>query len=150
LIETLCSCRKVGANYLLNVGPTGDGEIPLMQEALLRGIGGWIQATGKVIYEAKPCSIMGEGKNFALRAGNKLYFFIHDLSIVGNSDVTFGENTAGLRTFHGVNDKIKRVSWVDNGKELAFKQNDAEFILDCNGYPYGTDLVVRIAEAELA
>ena len=30
LIENLCACRKVGANYLLNVGPTGTGEIPLI------------------------------------------------------------------------------------------------------------------------
>ena len=149
LIETLCSCRKVGANYLLNVGPTGDGEIPFMQEALLRGIGGWIEATKGAIYEAKPCEVLGDGKNFALRAGNKLYFFIHNLSIVGNSDVTFGECTEGLRTFRGVADKVKRVCWLDNGKEIGFKQTGDEFLLDCNGYPYGTDLVVRVAEAEL-
>ena len=91
----------------------------------------------------------GDGKHFALRAGNKLYFFIHNLSIVGNSDVTFGECTEGLRTFRGVADKIKRICWLDNGKEIGFKQTEDECLLDCNGYPYGTDLVVRIAEAEL-
>ena len=149
LIETLCSCRKVGANYLLNIGPAGDGTVPFMQEALLQGIGGWIRATGNAIYEGRPCEIIGEGKNFALRTGNKLYFFIHGLSIVGNSDVTFGENTAGIRIFRGVADQIKRVSWTDDGKEIGFQQNGEELMLDCNGYPYGKDLVVRIAEAEL-
>ncbi|MBR7161486.1 MAG: alpha-L-fucosidase [Clostridia bacterium] len=149
LIETLCSCRKVGANYLLNIGPTGDGDVPFMQEALLRGIGGWIRETGNAVYEGRPCEIVGDGKNFALRAGNKLYFFIHGLSIVGNADVTFGENTAGIRTFRGVADRIGSVRWTDDGREIGFKQDGEELMLDCNGYPYGKDLVVRIAEAEL-
>jgi len=149
LIETLCSCRKVGANYLLNIGPTGDGDVPFMQEALLRGIGGWIRETGNAVYEGRPCEIVGDGKNFALRAGNKLYFFIHGLSIVGNADVTFGENTAGIRTFRGVADRIGSVRWTDDGREVGFKQDGEELMLDCNGYPYGKDLVVRIAEAEL-
>jgi alpha-L-fucosidase len=39
LIETLCACRKVGANYLLNVGPDGDGVVPAMQAELMAGIG---------------------------------------------------------------------------------------------------------------
>jgi len=149
LIETLCSCRKVGANYLLNIGPTGDGEVPLLQEALLYGIGDWIRETGEAIYEGRPCSVVGEGKNFALRAGNTLYFFIHDLSIVGNADVTFGENTEGIRIFRGVEQQIGRVYWTDDGKEIGFKQNGDELTLDCNGYPYGKDLVVRIAKADL-
>ena len=149
LIETLCSCRKVGANYLLNIGPSGDGAIPLLQEALLYGIGDWIKVTKGAIYESKPCGITGEDKNFALRAGNELYFFVHGLSIVGNADVTFGENTAGHRHFKGLTDKVKKISWLDNGKELAFEQNGDEITVDCTGYPYGTDLVVRIAKADI-
>ena len=35
MIETLCACRKVGANYLLNVGPDGDGNIVRMQKIIL-------------------------------------------------------------------------------------------------------------------
>ncbi len=121
-----------------------------MQEALLRGIGGWIHATGDAIYEGKPCGVLGDEKNFSLRAGNKLYLFVHNFSIVGNSDVTFGECTEGIRIFRGVKDQVKQVCWTDNGKALPFKQENGELTVDCNGYPYGTDLVVRIAEAELA
>ncbi len=149
LIETLCSCRKVGANYLLNIGPTGNGEVPLMQEALLRGIGGWINATKGAIYEAKPCGVLGKDKDFALEANGKVYFFVHNLSITGNENVTVEGGGKGPRTFKGLNKKVSSVRWIDNGKELAFEQNEDEITVDCTGYPYGTDLVVRVAEAEL-
>ena len=82
LIETLCACRRVGANYLLNVGPLGSGKISLMQEALMRGIGDWIRATGNVIYTAKPCGVEGDGKNFGLRDGDKIYLFVHSCIFV--------------------------------------------------------------------
>ena len=150
LIETLCLCRKVGANYLLNVGPSGDGAIPLMQEALLYGIGGWINATKGAIYEGKPCGVLGQGKDFALEAGGKMYFFVHSLSITGNENVTVECGGKGPRTFNGLNKKVSHVRWVDNGNELAFEQNGDKITVDCTGYNYGTDLVVRVAEADIA
>lgn len=35
LLETLFECRKVGANYLLNIGPTAQGGVDYYQEALI-------------------------------------------------------------------------------------------------------------------
>lgn len=149
LIETLCACRKVGANYLLNIGPEGDGKIPFMQEALLHTVGEWIRKTGACIYKGKPCGITGEHKNFALAADGKLYFFVHDLSIDGNSNVTVAGGGAGEKLFRGVKGNVKKVRWVDNGQELGFVQDGDALKIDCTGYPYGTNLVVRIAEAEI-
>ncbi len=149
LIETLCACRKVGANYLLNVGPTGKGDIPMMQEALLHGIGDWINVVGDAIYKGKPCGVTGEGKNFALAAGNKMYFFVHDLASVGDANVTVEGGGTGNKLFTGVNGKIKNIHWTDNNKALEFTQENGNVTIDCDGYPYGTNLVVRIAEAEL-
>jgi alpha-L-fucosidase len=152
LIETLCACRKVGANYLLNVGPTGEGEIPLMQEALLRGIGDWIRATGNVIYTAKPCGVtaLGESKDFALRDGNKLYFFIHGLRVSGDGNVVVergGDDPFG--SFTGIPGKIKSLRWTDTGYELSFTQDGDKISANFTHFPYGSDLVVRVAEAEL-
>jgi alpha-L-fucosidase len=149
LIETLCSCRKVGANYLLNVGPKGDGSVPLMQEVLMLTLGEWIEKTGGCIYKGRPCGVLGEHKNFALEAEGKLYFFVHDLSIIGNSNVTVAGGGAGDKLFTGVKGKIKSVKWTDNGESLAFTQDGENVTIDCTGYPYGTNLVVRIAEAEM-
>ncbi len=149
LIETLCACRKVGANYLLNIGPTGEGEIPLMQEALLRGIGEWINMTGCGIYEGKPCGVTGTGRDFALRAGNKMWFYIHDLAIVGNANVTVEGGSVGEKTFTGVSGKIRSLRWTDCDESLSFSQEGETLTMCATGYPYGKNLVVRVAEAEL-
>ena len=150
LIETLCACRRVGANYLLNVGPLADGRISLMQEALMRGIGDWIRATGNVIYTAKPCGVVGEGKNFGLSDGNRLYLFVHDLSIVGDSNVTLGGGGAGSKIFHGIDGKVCSIRWTDCDETLAFAQEGDILRVECTGYPYGKNLVVRVAEVTFA
>ena len=156
LIETLCACRKVGANYLLNVGPTGEGEITMLQEALLRGIGDWIRIGGGSIYEGKPCGVYGEAladgtasKNFALKIGNKLYFYVHDLCVTGDAHVTVAGGGTGDKVFNGVEGKIKRVKWTDCDGDLSFTQDGDKVVINCTGYPYGKSLVVRVAEAEL-
>lgn len=151
LIETLCACRKVGANYLLNVGPTGEGEITMMQEALLHGIGDWIRLGGQSIYEGKPCNVKcaESEKNFALKIGNKLYFYVHDLSITGDAHVTVNGGGAGEKTFTGVEGKIKSIKWTDCDESLDFAQDGNTVKINCTGYPYGKSLVVRVAEAEI-
>ena len=149
LIETLCACRKVGANYLLNVGPDGNGVVPPIQAALMEGIGDWIRTCGSSIYKAKPCGVTGTGKNFALRDGNKIYFYIHDLSIVGDSNVVPEGGNAGEKAFRNLPGTIKNLHWVDNGEPLVFRQDDSGLVMNCTGYDYGVNLVVRVAEAEL-
>ncbi|MBP3918133.1 MAG: alpha-L-fucosidase [Clostridia bacterium] len=152
LIETLCACRKVGANYLLNIGLTGEGEIPLLQEALLRGIGDWIRITGSGIYDGKPCGVHGveNQKNFALQNGNTMWFYIHDLGVVGDANVTVEGGGAGEKTFVGIQGKIKSIKWTDCDESLSFVQDGDTVKLNATGYPYGKSLVVRVAEAELA
>lgn len=150
LIETLCACRKVGANYLLNVGPNAEGEITTMQAALMEGIGDWIRAVGQSIYKAKPCGVVGTGKNFALRDGNKMYFYVHDLSVTGDNNVTVEGGAAGEKSFTGVKGTISNLHWVDNNEALDFRQDENSFVMNATGYPYGTSLVVRVAEADIA
>jgi alpha-L-fucosidase len=39
-----------GGNLLLNVGPTADGRIPEIMQALLRELGDWLKVNGEAIY----------------------------------------------------------------------------------------------------
>lgn len=149
LIETLCACRKVGANYLLNIGPDKDCNITKMQEAMLEVIGQWMNINGKAIYEGKPCEIKSQGKDFALKTKEgKIYLFIHDLKIVGNKNVTLGGEGDNPRTFTNFYEKINGIRWIDNDEELEFTQNNEAGLLCMNatGYRYGSNLVVRVAE----
>lgn len=152
LIEILCACRKVGANYLLNIGPDGHGEIPKMQEALLEGLGEWVHTCGyNNMYTGRPVPVVSETdkKDFALADGKKLFFYIHDLTIQGDAFVTVENSGVWWRKFTGVNGKIKSVKWTDNGETLQFKQDGNTAEIFTTGYPYGTNYVVRVAEAEV-
>ncbi|MBS7262548.1 MAG: alpha-L-fucosidase [Eubacteriales bacterium] len=144
LIEMLAACRRVGANYLLNIGPRGDGSLPPMQEALLAGIGEWTRGVGGCLYEAAPDGAAGEGKDFVLRKGNKRYFFIHDLTArfdVSGSPVD--------KRFTGVDGTLRSVRWTDEDTGPAFTQNGDAVTFRCTCYTGGKDLVVRVAEGEV-
>ncbi len=150
LIEIFAFCRKVGANYLLNVGPDGHGEIPPMQEALLAGLGEWVRTCGySSAYTGRPTDIVAEKKDFALASDGKLYFYVHDLTIQGDAFVTAEMSGVYFRKFKGVQGTVKSVKWTDNGEELQFRQNGDTVEVLTTGYPYGSNYVVRVAEVEM-
>ncbi len=49
LIRTLCETASKGGNFLLNVGPTADGEIPPESVERLAAIGRWMRVNGDAI-----------------------------------------------------------------------------------------------------
>ncbi|WP_099352575.1 alpha-L-fucosidase [Fredinandcohnia onubensis] len=54
LVHELTSIVARGGNLLLNVGPTWDGRIPIIQQQRLKDIGDWLQVNGEAIYETRP------------------------------------------------------------------------------------------------
>jgi alpha-L-fucosidase len=50
LIRNLVDIVSKGGNYLLNVGPTAEGEIPAPSVELLKAIGAWMKVNGDAIY----------------------------------------------------------------------------------------------------
>jgi alpha-L-fucosidase len=148
LIESLCACRKVRANYLLNIGLTSEGAIIPLQKAMLETIGDWLNPNAKPVYEGKPANVDGQHSNFALETEDgKLYLFIHHLKISGHSQVTLENGGEGVQEFTGLNRKAKSVRWLDAGTELPFKQDLKTGSLRFHATnPYGSNYVVRVAE----
>ncbi|MBN2310583.1 MAG: alpha-L-fucosidase [Candidatus Hydrogenedentes bacterium] len=148
IIEHLCACRKVGANYLLNVGPTAEGKIPAYEAATLERVGDWVRMHADAVYNGKPCGIAGQGDDFGLEADGATYLFIHDLAISGLDHVTVAVGGAGPRKFEGVPDSVKAAQWVDNNEGLKIERDPAAgtFTVDATGYPYGTNTVVRLVK----
>ncbi|PST81611.1 alpha-L-fucosidase [Pedobacter yulinensis] len=50
LILLLCDIVSRGGNLLLDIGPTADGRIPVIQQQRLRDIGDWLAVNGEAIY----------------------------------------------------------------------------------------------------
>ncbi len=149
LIENLCDCRKVGANYLLNIGPTAQGGIEPIQAELMKIIGKWMKLYGEAIYNGKPYVAGGMGKNFILKGENELYLFFYDLARCGSENVVVGGNYCGSYAFGNVVDKVASVEWMDNGEELEFVQKDDILAVCATGFPYGMSTCVRVAKAKI-
>lgn len=152
LIKALCNARRVGANYLLNVGPTAQGAIPDLEHAILERVGMWVDLFGEAIFDPKPVGIKAIGHDFVLRKGNALYYFVHDLGIRGHGNVTVDLRGAGPRTLQGLTEPIQSVHWMDNGESLPFTQNTeaAMAAIQFTGFSYGAQMPVRVAKIQLA
>ena len=149
IIEHLCACRKVGANYLLNVGPKAQGGMPDYEAALLRRVGEWMEIIGDVVYQGKPIpGVQCAGKDFVLEQDGRVFYFAHDLSEVGDAHVTTSGagSGPGPRALLGLPRAVASARWIDNGEQIGVTQNGPLAAVNCTGYGYGTNLVVRVAE----
>ena len=79
LVRNLIDIASKGGNYLLNVGPTPQGEIPAASVERLAGMGKWMAVNGESIYgtSASPFSAqLPFGR--ATKKGNRLYVQVFD------------------------------------------------------------------------
>ena len=147
LIEELCECRKVGANFLLNVGPDADGSIDAMQRATMECIGRWMSVYGKAIYNGRPFLRYKDKREFLLRDVRDpgiAYLFKFDPRRYVEVELGAGEGCS--LTLDRIPGRISSVSWMDNGEALAFSQDGGSVTVSLTPFPYGTSYPVRVAE----
>ncbi len=149
IIENLCKCRKVGANFLINIGPYGQGKIDPFQKEFLKLIGNWINVFGEAIYEGRPYPTKSIGEHFILKGKNKLYIFFIQPGVQREEMVSVNGNYKGPYAFSGVKDTIKNIRWMDNKEPFEFTQNGDLLAVNFTGQPYGISYAVRVAEAEI-
>jgi alpha-L-fucosidase len=79
LIRNLIDIASKGGNYLLNVGPTGDGEIPPETISRLLEMGQWMKAYGGAIY-GTTATPFAEPLPFgrATMKGKQVFLFVFD------------------------------------------------------------------------
>jgi alpha-L-fucosidase len=59
VIRQLVEVVSKGGDFLLNVGPTGEGEIPAASVKILAAVGDWLKVNGESIYGATPAVLKG-------------------------------------------------------------------------------------------
>lgn len=152
LIESLCNCRKVGANFLLNIGPNPDGSVPTMQKGIMECIGRWMQSYGTAIYNGRPYLTYDNKKEFVLKdiKNPKIaYIFKFDVKSMGDINVSLGveENTDNM--LDNFTEQVESIEWMDNNEQLEFTQKDDKLFVNFTHYHYGQSLCVRVAKVTL-
>jgi alpha-L-fucosidase len=92
LLHTLADIVSKGGNFLLNVGPTGDGSIPEGSVERMRDIGKWMGVNGEAIYgtAASPYEAPAWGRY--TRKPGKLYAHVFDWPAGGRLEVPLEGN----------------------------------------------------------
>jgi alpha-L-fucosidase len=95
-ITRLASVVSQGGNYILNIGPEGDGSVVPYEAQVLRGIGEWLKRNGEAIYGTRKQPFGTLNFGYATVGAHTLYLFVakmpadHVLHLPGAADTAFG------------------------------------------------------------
>ena len=108
LIDMLIEKVSNGGNLLLDVGPTADGRIPVIQQQRLLDIGNWLDVNGEAIYGTRTWELAGENiqKNmFFTTKGDDLFVIFTEFP--GESVTVNGIKKNSSVSMLGFDSKIK-------------------------------------------
>lgn len=90
MLEKLVEVTSKGGNFLLNVGPTARGEIPLASVERLMDMGQWLDVNGRAIYssEASPF-ISADWGRYTYKNG-RVYVFVYKVPGDGLLEIPSG------------------------------------------------------------
>ena len=79
LLALLVNCAAKGVNYLLNVGPDEEGQIPEESVQRLAVVGEWLKVNGEAVYGTSASPYPGDLDTVAItRKGNSLYLIFRE------------------------------------------------------------------------
>jgi alpha-L-fucosidase len=118
LVHLLARSASVGANLLLNVGPTAEGEIPPIQAERLREVGAWLKVNGESIYGTHGGVIppVAEGPVVSTRRGPTHY--LHSL-----------DDVSDCIRLHEAPNHIARATLLKDGSPVKLEQGQRETTL---------------------
>lgn len=106
LLKKLVECVSKGGNFLLNVGPDGNGRIPRQAMDTLKYLGQWMQINGESIRGCGPSGMEKPEWGRITRRENVLYLHIY-------------ENALGPLPLYGIPaEKIRTMRLLQDGREI--------------------------------
>ncbi len=113
LIHILIGSAGLGANFLLNIGPTPEGEVRQLHKERLQGIGNWIKIYGETIYGTRKSFMQPAEWGVAVEKGNFVYLHVMNPEKINDQLI--------LRDFPY---KIKKASGFETGRSLKFRSDE--------------------------
>jgi len=114
LVHLLVRSASVGANFLLNVGPTADGEIPAVQACRLRNVGMWLKLNGGAVYGTRAGAIPPTASTVSTRREDVHY--VHTLA-----------HTSDCVELIGVPQTVQQACLLRDGTPLALERHNGAF-----------------------
>lgn len=90
LIQNLVDIVSKGGNYLLNIGPKGDGSIPQESIESMQTIGRWMAANGEAIYDTTASPFERPQWGRCTKKAGKLYAHVFQWPQDGTLEVPVG------------------------------------------------------------
>jgi alpha-L-fucosidase len=117
LITNLVDIVSKGGNYLLNVGPTADGEIPPESIQLLKDVGVWMKTNSESIYgtQASPFKKLSWGRCTLKPAGDDTILYLHVLNWPTHAKLTVP----------GLTNPVKSVELLAGGTKLTATNSES-------------------------
>jgi alpha-L-fucosidase len=135
IVRNLIRCTRDNGNYLLNIGPKGDGSIPTESVNILTEVGRWMDTHAPLIHApVDVCRVKrGQLSDFLVR-GNRLYIMVQ---FWPGGEISIG----GLRN--------KAVSARLYGSSTPVRFDQDEYRLRLTGLPSSPpDSMVSVLEVE--
>jgi alpha-L-fucosidase len=112
ILRNLVDIASKGGNYLLNVGPTSEGQIPGPIVERLQVVGAWMKVNGPAIYDttASPFKHLSWGRCTKRISGADTTLYLH----------VFDWPTNGNLVVPGLKNSVESARLLASGKELKF------------------------------
>ena len=121
LIRNLIDIASKGGNYLLNIGPKGDGSVPQESVRAMAAIGRWMKANGESIHgtQASPFEKLAWGRCTQKKLADgktRLYLHVFDWPVDGRLVVPMGGG-------------VSKAMLLADGKTLEAKADGGQVVI---------------------
>jgi alpha-L-fucosidase len=142
LVQYLTDIASKGGNFLLNVGPTAEGEIPQPSIERLEEMGDWMKTNGESIYgtTASPFFKLLWGRCTKKESEGNTTLYLHVFE--------WPEN--GVLILPGVKNEVSSIVQLHDGSSLNFSKVDSDIHINVENVipdPYNTVLKMEIVGA---
>jgi len=126
-----------GGNYLLNIGPKGDGEIPEATVNIFNEVGPWVERNAESIYgtTSNPFGELEWG--YCTVKGSKLFLFVKEWP------------KSGMISLNGLNNRVNSAyPLIDKAENLQVKQSVNNTLIILPSKPADHPITVLVVETD--